>query len=113
MTTELEKQFFETFGIERLCDKSTYKLCVGSLDCQTCKSPYYPTITDTQYLELICILGEYDESYSFNNVKKLKEIVLKGLINFYEWCIKEDFKDSFDWAEELKEKIQELFKGER
>lgn len=109
MTTELERKFFECFEIEK---KRKHNYITQYGDTRAVYTDDYPTITDTHYLELICILGEYDESYCFNNSKKLKETVLKGLINFYEWCIKEDFKDSFEWAEELKEKIQALFKGE-
>lgn len=107
MTTELERKFFETFEIEK---KRKYYYITQYSDTRAVYTDDHPTITDTHYLELLCILGEYDESYCFNNVKKLKETILKGLIIFYEWCIKEDFKDSFEWEKELKEKIQALFK---
>lgn len=84
MTNELEKQFFDTFGIERLCDKSIYKLCVGALDCQTCKYPYYPQITDRKLLELICILSRWHlderEPYEITsiNIEQLKNQILNN-----------------------------------
>lgn len=76
MTTELEKQFFECFGIEpkMLCDceyKNLYDyrieygqdVCIHSEDeknCQDCElakqiHPLYPEITDRKLLELFAI----------------------------------------------------------
>ena len=51
MTTELEKQFFDTFGIEP--KKATIW---NALPCYACEE--YPQITDRHYLELERICGE-------------------------------------------------------
>lgn len=94
MTTELEKKFFETFGIEERCEKD--KHCCNWL----CDSYQYPQITDRILLELICktsiVITE-----DCNSVKKLKNGVLKVLINLAQ--INND----------IKHQVQELFKGEK
>ena len=84
MTNELEKQFFDTFGIEP-------KLVISLEDWERCKDlpraeelfKYYPQITDRILLELICIINQmdlyfYDELYYFTafNYKDLKEEVI-------------------------------------
>lgn len=64
MTNELEKQFFDTFGIE----PKEYKACDSfpcgnpRVECENCKDyklykTEYPQITNRILLELICILG--------------------------------------------------------
>ena len=67
MTNELEKQFFDKFGIEK----------------KELKYPdnftYYPKITDHILLELIIILGSICTVFD-KNVDDLKENVLKNLI---------------------------------
>lgn len=99
MTTELEKQFFETFWIEKRC---LIELEVGwcGHDCSLCGAKKYPPITDRHYLELICLMSE--EAICFTNystnVEHLKEYILKELI------LDKDFFDKY--------KVQELLKGE-
>lgn len=124
MTTDLEKKFFEKFGIEpkltcydliRLKEDTNEKFggrCLANWQGETkeetirrfspkgwkvleCKDVYtYPQIKDTHYLELICILNPY--SYpSGKNIQHLKEGVL-------EWCIK--------FENDIKQQVQELFK---
>ena len=67
MTNELEKQFFDTFGIKEkeleYPDNFTY----------------YPEITDRILLELIIILGTICTVFD-KNVDDLKENVLKNII---------------------------------
>ena len=65
MTTELEKQFFDTFGIEpREYTQCTSMGCRDIYgDCNNCQfhNIYkidYPQITDRILLELICIVSE-------------------------------------------------------
>lgn len=71
----IEEKFYKTFGIEKKCNRETLKFCVGNLDCNTCKSPFYPKITDRILLELICALadtfvGEYCvPDVDYNNLK--------------------------------------------
>ena len=94
MTNELEKQFFDTFGIEpkydrMLCDND-YQ-CNG--ECNQCehqeddnKHKFYPQITDTHYLKLICELSKckayFNNFYRLQNVdiEQLKEQVLTDCI---------------------------------
>lgn len=98
MTTELEKQFFETFGIGQIFD------------------PYYgyiyPQITDRILLELICILTEWRQFcaryYIINaiNIDILKNCILKDCLYMLNWY--EDNKCD----KGIKHRVQELFKGE-
>ena len=105
MTTNLEKQFFDTFGIEPIgCNDN--KNCTGTLDCITqCPNAKYPEITDRILLELICILSESPISISFDvlmlgasDVEKLKGYILLACIGF---------------AKDIKHQVQSLFKEER
>lgn len=85
MTTELEKQFFEIFEIK-------------------------PTqITDTHYLELICIINRFDTNVKYIDryeYKILKETILDDCLDF----VNKLRRDAF---EKLKQQIQALFKGEQ
>ena len=99
----IEEKFYKTFEIEKKCNRKTLKFCVGNLDCNTCKSPFYPKITDRILLELICIYNStYTNGYTNysllneRNVEKLKEQILKNCL-----IVKDD----------IKPKIQKLFEG--
>lgn len=85
MTTELEKQFFETFGIEE-----------RELDYPD-NFTYYPDITDRILLELIRLGLNYDFVIHAKSVEELKEKLL-ALLMYSE--------------AEFKQQVQELFKGE-
>ena len=85
MTNELEKTFFDTFGIEPIgCNDN--KNCTGVLDCTQCPKAIYPQITDTHYLKLICELSKckafFNNFYRLQNVEieQLKEQVLTDCI---------------------------------
>ena len=99
MTSELEKQFFNTFGIEprefKSCDVGAF--CpYPKKECGTDNCPYYrtykvdyPAITDRILLELICILSESPISISFDtlmlgasDVEKLKDYILLACMGF-------------------------------
>lgn len=80
MTTEIEKQFFDTFGIEpkeipsREYD-SNGEICSYYVE--------YPQITDTHYLKLICIISQELDSFvilSRFNLDEFKREILLGLI---------------------------------
>ena len=58
MTNDLEKQFFDTFGIEPNC--KFVKYCD---DCTKCGCYHYPQITDRILLELIRIIGKKPFGY--------------------------------------------------
>lgn len=101
MTTDIEKQFFETFGIEprtciASCDKCehySYDYCLSGYctldtdynDCGIAEK-LYPQITDRILLELICILSKYKkdkgsllEIYEIS-LNELKEEILEKVI---------------------------------
>lgn len=95
MTTEIEKQFFECFGIEKEADgycKDKSKCPYDNLCCvEGCPhfqfvEEQYPEITTEKLLELICIYfnNNYDiDDFGFvRNVKELKNKVLKWMIYF-------------------------------
>ena len=75
MTSKLEKEFFDTFGIEQ----------------KELEYPdnfiYYPEITNKILLKLICYLSRYDldlipECVCFKTIDQLKEHVLKCALKF-------------------------------
>ena len=93
MITDIEKQFFETFGIK----PRSYLLCTSCWDCidaQPCEQCHYgkliedeyPQITDSVLLKLICILTchylDEREPYEITsiNIEQLKHQVLSDII---------------------------------
>ena len=84
MTNELEKQFFDTFGIEkREIVTPSYSLNSEYYE-KTIED--YPQITDHILLELLCILADLYDSNSHGypllskDIKELKEDVLDDLM---------------------------------
>ena len=79
MTTDLEKQFFSTFGIE---PKPLFSTRNGYTD----DAYLYPQIPDRILLELICLLSAYFSLEQENwfrkctSIKELKDWVLKAFI---------------------------------
>lgn len=99
MVSKLEKQFFDTFGIEpkQACGRTG--VCnnyVNYNDCNGCNYYKYPAITDRILLELICILTRHfdyaDQNWltKCNDIKELKVSVLRLLLlcttNIIEKC---------------------------
>lgn len=98
MTSELEKKFFNTFGIE---PKDRFKGCKNGIDfysygcdmpsCKGCpkeiREKEYPQITDSILLKLICILTCYylDEREPYEitsiNMEQLKQEILTDICN--------------------------------
>ena len=87
MANELEKQFFDTFGIEPIACND----CIECYEANTTPFPWcekldYPQITDTHYLKLICELSKckafFNNFYRLQNVdiEQLKEQVLTDCI---------------------------------
>ena len=77
MTNELEKTFFDTFGIE---PSTKYDYCWKT---EENKDKLYPQITDRILLELICIvLNTFQtfEVYRIMDIDSLKEKTLKLLM---------------------------------
>ena len=93
MTTELEKQFFDTFGIE---PEPIY----SELWADELVKYEYPQITDRILLELICILNN---TLGFNtDIEKLKTKTLNYCLStFYKKGIINDY---------FKQQVQALFK---
>ena len=97
MITDIEKQFFDTFGIE---PKDRFKGCKNGIDfysyaceipsCKGCpeeiREKEYPQITDSILLKLICILTCYylDEREPYEitsiNIEQLKQQILSDII---------------------------------
>ena len=82
MTNELEKTFFNTFGIVPDIT-SCYHHCKKDLNCKKCNEAkvIYPQITDRILLELLVVMTRYtDIIEGFDSVQELKEFVLKELM---------------------------------
>ena len=112
MTNDLEKQFFDTFGIEPYdryihCDEEGY--CKLTLPCACCDKgrdvQKYPAITDRILLELICIESVENPYRGWGgneNAEELKESVLSTFIEGYTYDIYWD-------SEQIKHQVQALF----
>lgn len=97
MTTKIEKQFFDTFGIE----PKTNQVYGIQLDYHI---EEYPEITDHILLELICILTRWHlderEPYEITsiNMEQLKNQILSNSLDIAK-CVK------------TKQQVQAIFKG--
>lgn len=109
MTNELEKTFFDTFGVEPKykCTKD------GSCYFQECsKCGWYtrtsPQITDRILLELICIANQYEDYPISTNVKNIQAQTLRILLR-----AKKYLKDTYSHQgchNGLVRKVRTLFK---
>ena len=102
MTTDLEKQFFDTFEIE---PSQWYKIKIDK-DNNFYSEPTdkrYPQITDHHYLELIILVNSpyYEIEYVYTDVQDLKVSILEQAIK----CYKND--------KLFTKHVQALFKEER
>ena len=105
MTNELEKQFFDTFGIEpkyesHACDgwgrTVEVKYFTDKKEADkfgmVLSEPKYPTITDRHLLELVCILSKYQKDrgslLEINEISlnEVKEEILEMLIYRVDGC---------------------------
>lgn len=113
MTSELEQEFFRVFGIEPEEEQYCLWECkIPELEHVPCKKEcqyqrhniYYPEITNSVLLELICIMRTYRLTEIYRevpSVDKLKEDILK-------WFINQSVIN-----EKIKHQIQQLFKDEQ
>ena len=100
MTNELEKQFFDTFGIEPIKKQESELVAIGEniRGLKRVEKPFYeyPQITDSILLNLICIATASEITVEFKrikNVEHLKEVVLNYCIRRYGYCLhKDNFK---------------------
>ena len=118
MINELEKQFFDTFGIEPKSVKRTLKLAMQGYDendlpedlkqfirSQTQVYNDYPQITDRILLELICIdfnENPYKCRGGQTSVDEVKERILSDFIHEFE-------NDLYLDKENIKHKVCTLF----
>lgn len=100
MTTELEKQFFDTFGIE----PKTNQVYGVQLDYHI---EDYPQITDRILLELICIINKHSDFGLFSSkIDELKDEILDHCLVL----IGDDTDYTTGFEEEIKQQVQALFK---
>lgn len=121
MTTELERDFFETFGIKTRCQYKVHQFCHFYVcdketilknaylfkERKTCKikevKKVYPDITAEKLLEIICINSQKGGIEIFNrkNIEELKNSMLQHCIDRLGYALNK---------EQYKQKIQQLFK---
>lgn len=105
MTNELEKQFFDTFGIE----PKTNQIYGIQLDYHI---NGYPQITDRILLELILINMHHEDLFGHpTNTRELKDNTLKQLIetyNKFSTCVTYD-GECQQTARKIKHQISTLF----
>ena len=110
MTNDLEKQFFDTFGIEPKleCIKPSDEQCN---ECGCCELKY-PQITDTHYLKLICLMNVSlikIVKLRGDNLEQLKNFILQGCLTDYEFYSNSSLPEHREQAENLKHQVQALF----
>lgn len=125
MATELEQEFYDTFGIEEQCIcpyspeymEGGCEICIkyfqGKKDCNEGKNRYkYPDITAEKLLEMICIYNEFqnncDNFFIPTSINNLKENFLAVIIQ----VIKDETANRYfcNNVGKLKYQIQQLFK---
>ena len=119
MTSELEKQFFDTLGIKakeyKVCDNlSCGNPCAKCENCWNYKiyKIEYPEITDRILLELICIINRIDlyfygehDYFMTVNYKDLKEEVIAKSKRLVDKNAISEFTGEY-----IKQQVQALFK---
>ena len=117
MTTSLEKQFLDTFGIEPKYKTCVFKYCKNKkdYDCENCndKEWHYPQITDNALLELILINMHNEDLFGYpRNIMELKHNTLKQLIetyNKFSTCVTCDGEYQ-QRSKYIKQQVQDVFK---
>jgi hypothetical protein len=111
MTTNIERQFFDTFGIEPK-EKVNQTFNGAEFKVETIK--VYPQITDRILLELLCLINQVDmyyydeeEFYTSFNYENFKQEILSK-------CKRLADKNAFSevTGENFKRQVQALFKEE-
>ena len=77
MTNELEKQFFDTFGIEPIEIPSREYDSDGEICSYYVE---YPQITDRILLELICMANQHEDYPTTTNMKNIQARTLRILL---------------------------------
>ena len=119
MTNELEKKFFDTFGIEPEYKTCIFKYCKNKkeYDCENCGDRiwHYPKITDHILLELILIIIHHEDLSGYpNNIRELKDNILKQIVetyNKFSTCVSYD-SEYQQIAKDIKQQVHTLFEEE-
>ena len=108
MTTELEKQFFDTFGIEEGLQKLQFMTKDRVMRMETVHG--YPEITDRHYLELYWTLCD-----AFNLLNKNRTPAFAFKVKYFKECILKDLIgiEEFYKNKHIKHQVQAIFEGER
>ena len=114
MTTELEQEFYDTFGIEKICTHTIInpEKCNRRRMTRCCGCDWldYLNITAEKLLEMICILNETAcEVLLAENIEDLKNEILKTCIKVYNTPILTSDDDEYENTA-MYDKIQQLFK---
>ena len=129
MTNELEKKFFDTFGIEQsnMCKyakygyegtEGTWYFCAkNQKECWTypsdtgCKDKMtsYPEITDRRLLNLICIANEYLDYPTSTNIKNIQARTLRILLRAEKFYDKNHYGSNRQYKKLVK-RVRKLFK---
>lgn len=91
MTTELEKQFFDTFGINLIIPGNPLFCeahCKDNCNCENCSFAEYPKLTNLKFLELIRLWNS-DITGNYKTIDEFKNFLLKL---FIENCTKFDIE---------------------
>lgn len=105
MTTELEQEFYDTFGIEKRY--ITFEDDYGKYQTH---DKLYPNITAEMLLQMICILNETAcEVLAAENIEDLKNEILETCIKVYNTPILTVDGDEYENTA-IYDKIQQLFK---
>ena len=105
MTSELEQEFYDTFGIEKVKD---FNYCNGGIVEYYLK---YPEITPEKLLEMICIYNEFQNCADYmvtpTNINTLKDNFLKIIIK----SVNDKYMNTYFCNDDkkLKTKIQQIF----
>ena len=101
MITELEKEFFKCFGIERKRNHEVTLEAIsgGVRSANLSQEPFYvyPQITDKQYLELVFVYSKVRNLpiCCFSILDKLKEFTLQKFIENSEYFDKHQVQEIF------------------
>ena len=119
MTNELEKKFFNAFGIkpnkgctayDKFTEEEADVICNDK--CAECSylDDVYPQITDRILLNLICIANEYQDYPTSTNIKNIQARTLRMLLKTEKYL--ENTYSRQDWHNDLVIKVRKLFKGD-
>ena len=99
MTNKLEKQFFDTFGIEPIKKQESELVAIGEniRGLKRAEKPFYeyPQITDRILLELICLKNTYLWETHMSTVNELKNILLNKYIEHVNLMADENEKQEY------------------